>query len=213
VNTIDEIAAQTNLLALNAAIEAARAGEQGRGFAVVAENVRSLAERSSEATKEIAELIAKVQAGTREAVDAMASGVENVDEGRTITSRAGEALNSILGSVQQSSQQMEEIAIEVEALQSGVGKIVDSANAIAASAQQSATGASDMASGTTRVSEAVLQVSATSEQTSASAEEVSASAQELAAQSEELAATAGEMRNLAGALSESVRRFKVEVTG
>ncbi|MCK9517463.1 MAG: methyl-accepting chemotaxis protein [Dehalococcoidia bacterium] len=212
VNTIDEIAAQTNLLALNAAIEAARAGEQGRGFAVVAENVRSLAERSSEATKEIAELISKVQAGTGEAVDAMTVGVQNVEEGRTITSQAGEALQSILVSVQHSSQEMERIATDVEELQTSVERIVDSANAIAASAQQSATGATEMAASTARVSDAVMQVSATSEQTSASAEEVSASAQELSAQSEELAATAGEMRSMAESLTDLVSRFKVEVS-
>ena len=107
VQTIDEIAAQTNLLALNAAIEAARAGEQGRGFAVVADNVRTLAERSSNATKEIADLITKVQSGTKDAVEAMETGVNDVEAGREITTQAGLALESIISSVQQSAEQME----------------------------------------------------------------------------------------------------------
>ncbi len=209
VKAIDEIAAQTNLLALNAAIEAARAGEQGRGFAVVAENVRSLAERSSESTKEIADLIAKVRSGTEEAVEAMAIGVRDVEAGRSITTQAGEALESIITSVQQSAQQMKQIASDVDDLSAGAGRIVSSAEGIAAMAIESANGASEMASGTTRVTEAIVQVSASSEETSASAEEVSASTEELSAQSEELAATANALRDMAGGLTKAAGKFKV----
>ena len=210
VKTIDEIAGQTNLLALNAAIEAARAGDQGRGFAVVAENVRSLAERSSSSTKEIAALIAKVQQGTRQAVEAMAAGVKDVEAGREITTQAGAALESIIVSVQASTQQMQKIAVDVQGLSAGAARIVTSAEMIAQQAEQSAAGAGEMASGTTRVTEAIIQVSATSEETSASAEQVSASTEELSAQSEELAATANQMRDLAQELSAAAARFKLE---
>jgi methyl-accepting chemotaxis protein len=212
VKAIDEIAAQTNLLALNAAIEAARAGEQGRGFAVVAENVRGLAERSSESTKEIAALIAKVQEGTREAVEAMAAGVKDVEAGREITTEAGESLESIIASVQQSAVQMQQIAKDVQGLAAGAERIVASAEEIASMAEQSATGATEMATGTSKVTEAILQVSATSEQTSASAEEVSASTEELSAQSEELAATANQMKEMAEDLNRTAARFKLERT-
>ena len=209
VKTIDEIAAQTNLLALNAAIEAARAGEQGRGFAVVAENVRTLAERSSSSTKEIADLIAKVQQGTQQAVDAMAAGVEDVRAGREITSQAGSALDSIIVSVQESATQMQRIAGDVKGLAQSTSRIVTSVEGIATSADQSAIGAREMAEGTSRVTEAILQVSATSEETSASAEQVSASTQELSAQSEELAATATQMRDLAETLSKAAGQFRL----
>jgi methyl-accepting chemotaxis protein len=209
VKAIDDIASQTNLLALNAAIEAARAGEQGRGFAVVAENVRNLAERSSGSTKEIATLIAKVQAGTQEAVEAMAAGVKDVEAGRAITEQAGEALDSIIASVQQSAVQMQQIARDVQGLSAGAGRIVESAETIATMAGQSATGAGEMAEGTSRVTEAIIQVSATSEQTSASAEQVSASTEELSAQSEELAATANQMKEMAQALNKATARFKL----
>ncbi|MGB4862082.1 MAG: methyl-accepting chemotaxis protein [Tepidiformaceae bacterium] len=208
VKTIDEIAAQTNLLALNAAIEAARAGEQGRGFAVVAENVRSLAERSSDSTKEIATLISKVQAATREAVEVMAVGVRDVEEGREITAGAGQALESIITSVRESAVQMQQIAKDVQDLSGGATRIVMSADQIAASAVESAEAANSMATGTSRVTEAIIQVSATSEETSASAEEVSASTEELSAQSQELAATASQVKAVAEGLNGSVARFK-----
>jgi methyl-accepting chemotaxis protein len=96
IGVIDDIADQTNLLALNAAIEAARAGTQGRGFAVVADEVRKLAERTTGATKEIAQMIHDVQEGTQQAVAAMQGGTGEVERGVVSTREAGDALRQII---------------------------------------------------------------------------------------------------------------------
>ncbi|RTW48508.1 pili assembly chaperone, partial [Pseudomonas aeruginosa] len=95
VNTIREIAEQTNLLALNAAIEAARAGDQGRGFAVVADEVRQLAERTSKSTKEIADMIGRIQTGTRSVIDDMQHSQEQARRGVELANEAGTAILGI----------------------------------------------------------------------------------------------------------------------
>ena len=95
VNTIRGIADQTNLLALNAAIEAARAGEQGRGFAVVADEVRQLAGRTARSTAEIAEMIGKILAETRDAVLSMNTTQEGAQRGVTLADQAGSVILQI----------------------------------------------------------------------------------------------------------------------
>jgi methyl-accepting chemotaxis protein len=94
-SVIKEIAGQTNLLALNAAIEAARAGEQGRGFAVVADEVRQLAERTSQATTEIDLMIKGIQSETGGAVTAMNAALPEVEMGVQLAGSASESLRNI----------------------------------------------------------------------------------------------------------------------
>jgi twitching motility protein PilJ len=95
VELISDITEQTNVLALNAAIQAASAGEAGRGFTVVAEEVQRLAERSAEATKQIAAIVKTIQTDTHDAISAMEQSTQGVVEGAKLSDAAGQALSEI----------------------------------------------------------------------------------------------------------------------
>jgi methyl-accepting chemotaxis protein len=172
VDTITAIAEQTNLLALNAAIEAARAGDQGRGFAVVAEEVRKLAEESQSAAASIGGLVGRIQGATRDAVETVAGGARQTEEGVETVERAREAFARIDESVQDMSERVERIA-------AAMGQIASSGTRMQASIEEVLTVAEQS-------SASAEQVSATTEQTSASTQQIAASAQELADTAEHL---------------------------
>ncbi|MFL9710464.1 methyl-accepting chemotaxis protein [Methylobacillus sp. Pita1] len=115
VDLISDITEQTNILALNAAIQAASAGEAGRGFTVVAEEVQRLAERSSEATKQISAIVKTIQTDTNGAVAAMEKSTEGVVEGARLSDAAGKALGEIENVTNNLARLIEEISNATEA--------------------------------------------------------------------------------------------------
>ena len=125
---IADITEQTNVLALNAAIQAASAGEAGRGFSVVAEEVQRLAERSGDATRQIAALVKAIQTDTQDAVAAMERSTQGVVEGARLSDNAGTALSEI-DSVSR------RLADLIEQISSAASKEADQANEVASNIQ------------------------------------------------------------------------------
>jgi twitching motility protein PilJ len=147
VELINDIADQTNILALNAAIQAAMAGESGRGFAVVADEVQRLAEKSTDATKQIEALVKTIQSDTKEAVASMEQSTAGVVKGAQLALRAGESL---------------------EEIENVSAHLADLTQSITESAQQQATAAASISDSMNVIQEVTTQTSAGTNETSAS---------------------------------------------
>ena len=146
VELISDITEQTNVLALNAAIQAASAGEAGRGFSVVAEEVQRLAERSGQATKQIAAIVKTIQSDTQDAVAAMETSTQGVVEGAKLSDAAGQALSEISQVSRNLAALIENISTATEAQAAAATKVARTMQDIQSITEQTTNGTNQTAS-------------------------------------------------------------------
>jgi twitching motility protein PilJ len=140
VELISDITEQTNVLALNAAIQAASAGDAGRGFTVVAEEVQRLAERSAEATKQIAAIVKTIQTDTQDAVGAMENATRDVVEGARLSDAAGQALAEMGQVSMDAAHLIEQISTDTQAQATEAIRVAESMKGILAITEQTTHG-------------------------------------------------------------------------
>jgi methyl-accepting chemotaxis protein len=199
IEVIDDLAEQTNLLALNAAIEAARAGEHGLGFAVVADEVRKLAEKSTQSTKEIADLIQSIQREARQAVENMEHSTRIVEEGLSLGNDLGSALHKI-----------SDVVTEVYKFSQEIG----------AATNEQSVGSSQIAKATNRLTEITQEINSAVEEQASGAQAVVRAmdkmrelVQQSASSSTELSAAAEQMLKLSRNLLDNMDRFVIDRSG
>jgi len=179
IEVIDDLAEQTNLLALNAAIEAARAGEHGLGFAVVADEVRKLAEKSTQSTKEIAELIQSIQREAKQAVENMDRSTRIVEEGLSLGNDLGSALHKISNVVTEVYKFSQEIGAATNEQSVGSAQIAKATSRLTEITQEINSAVEEQASGAQAVVRAMDKMRELVQQSASSSTELSAAAEQM----------------------------------
>ena len=179
IEVIDDLAEQTNLLALNAAIEAARAGEHGLGFAVVADEVRKLAEKSTQSTKEIADLIQSIQREARQAVENMERSTRIVEEGLNLGNELGSALHKISNVVTEVYKFSQEIGAATNEQSVGSAQIAKATSRLTEITQEINSAVEEQASGAQAVVRAMDKMRELVQQSASSSTELSAAAEQM----------------------------------
>ncbi|MCX8062612.1 MAG: methyl-accepting chemotaxis protein [Anaerolineales bacterium] len=164
LETTQELAAQTNLLALNAAIEAARAGEQGKGFAVVADEVRKLAEKSVQATKEIATLIHNIQTSVSEMGQAIEEQGAEIDIGVQQSLDARKALETILKGIEQVESRIEDIVRAADEIYTAIQGLTTAMETVSAVVEENTAATEELSASASEVTLAVRTYADKSEQ-------------------------------------------------
>ncbi|MDF2520413.1 MAG: hypothetical protein K0R84_1041 [Clostridia bacterium] len=182
VKVIRDIAGKTNMLALNAAIEAARAGDAGKGFAVVANEIRSLAEQTRDASKNIENLLVEIQKETEVTVTAMNQGLIEVEAGTTAISATYSTFNRIIEEVQTVAEDINKVSESVLGLKSG----------------------------SERITNAIDEVNEIAETTSLGTQSVLASTEEQASSMQEINSLANNLSNMAATLENIISKFKLQ---
>jgi methyl-accepting chemotaxis protein len=159
VENVDAIAQQSNLLAVNASIEAAKAGEHGRGFAVVASEVKTLAERSKEATDQIRAILTEIQRSSNAAVMATEQGVKRVDEGSSVIDRLGAGMETLAVTIQDSSDAAKQISLISNQQLAGIEQITEALRSVEQAANDNAVGAHQLSGAAERLREVSRRIS------------------------------------------------------
>jgi len=210
IEVINDIADQTNLLALNAAIEAARVGEHGKGFAVVADEVRNLAEKAKSSTNEISDIIKRLSVSINSTIGAVQASGEQVNEGSRLAGEAGKLLQEIEETALDTVHGISGLLTLADKLEERSRAVGQAMTDVAAVAEETSASAQEITAGSHNVVETIEKIARVSQDNASGAEEVASLTEEQSATSEEMAASANSLANSALKLKDLISQFKTE---